>query len=43
MADGASPLTRCGIDHVEIAGVERLLPRLKLAACTVATLLRALP
>jgi hypothetical protein len=42
MGDGASPLTRCGIDHVEIGGVERLLPRMKLAACTLATILRAL-
>ena len=25
MADGSSPLTRCGIDTVEIARVERLL------------------
>ena len=25
MADGTSPLTRCGIDTVEIARVERLL------------------
>jgi holo-[acyl-carrier protein] synthase len=27
MADGSSPLTRCGIDTVEIARVERLLLR----------------